>query len=120
LNSFFLLGEKKWITNGIFADFFTVAVRTTEGKGMAGISLLLLEKGMPGLKTRPMNCSGAWASGTSILMSPFSSGPFASFVVPGTTYITMEDVKVPVENLIGKENHGFKYIMYNFNFERCY
>jgi alkylation response protein AidB-like acyl-CoA dehydrogenase len=29
----------------------------------------------------------------------------------GTTYITMEDVKVPVENLIGAENNGFKYIM---------
>ena len=29
----------------------------------------------------------------------------------GTTYITMEDVKVPVENLIGVENNGFKYIM---------
>jgi alkylation response protein AidB-like acyl-CoA dehydrogenase len=28
------------------------------------------------------------------------------------------DVKVPVENLIGKENQGFKYIMYNFNNER--
>lgn len=36
----------------------------------------------------------------------------------GTTYITMEDVKVPVENLIGKEGEGFKYIMYNFNHER--
>ena len=29
----------------------------------------------------------------------------------GTTYITMEDVKVPVENLIGVENQGFKIIM---------
>lgn len=36
----------------------------------------------------------------------------------GTTYIIMEDVKVPVENLIGKENDGFKYIMSNFNYER--
>lgn len=40
-------GEKKWITNGMFADYFTVAVRTG-GEGMGGISLLLLEKGMPG------------------------------------------------------------------------
>jgi alkylation response protein AidB-like acyl-CoA dehydrogenase len=36
-------GEKKYITNGIFADYFTVAVRTG-GKGMGGISLLLIEK----------------------------------------------------------------------------
>jgi len=90
-------GEKKWITNGVFADFFTVAVRTG-GEGMGGVSLLLLERGMPGITTRQMQCSGVWPS--------------------GTTYITFEDVKVPVENLIGKENQGFKYIMYNFNHER--
>ncbi|KAI9291318.1 acyl-CoA dehydrogenase NM domain-like protein [Neoconidiobolus thromboides FSU 785] len=90
-------GEKKWITNGVFADYFTVAVRTG-GEGMNGVSLLLIEKDMPGVKTRQMNCSGVWAS--------------------GTTYITFEDVKVPVNNLIGKENKGFKYIMFNFNHER--
>lgn len=65
---------------------------------MNGVSLILLEKDMPGLKTRHMPCSGVWASGTS--------------------YITMEDVKVPIENLIGQENKGFKAIMYNFNHER--
>lgn len=53
---------------------------------------------MPGITTRQMKCSGVWPS--------------------GTTYITFEDVKVPVENLIGKENEGFKYVMYNFNHER--
>jgi alkylation response protein AidB-like acyl-CoA dehydrogenase len=90
-------GEKKWITNGIFADFFTVACRTG-GPGMNGISLLLLERTMPGVTTRQMNCQGVWSS--------------------GTTYVTFEDVKVPVENLIGKENEGFKYVMYNFNHER--
>jgi alkylation response protein AidB-like acyl-CoA dehydrogenase len=35
-----------------------------------------------------MDCQGVWSS--------------------GTTYVTFEDVKVPVENLIGKENQGFK------------
>ena len=90
-------GEKKWITNGVFCDFFTVAVRTG-GEGAGGISLLLLERGMKGLETKQMKCMGVWPS--------------------GTTYITMEDVHVPVENLIGAENQGFKYIMYNFNHER--
>merc|ERR1719235_1507704 len=66
--------------------------------GMKGISLLLLEKTMPGITTRKMKCSGVWSS--------------------GTTYITFEDVKVPACNLIGKENKGFKYIMSNFNHER--
>ncbi|CAI2187120.1 4685_t:CDS:2 [Funneliformis geosporum] len=90
-------GEKKWITNGVFAHYFTVAVRTG-GTGMGGISLLLIERDMPGVKTRQMLCSGVWASGTS--------------------YITFEDVKVPKSNLIGKENGGFKCIMHNFNHER--
>lgn len=65
---------------------------------MGGISLLLLEKGMPGITTRKMKCSGVWSS--------------------GTTYMTFEDVKVPVENLVGEENKGFPCIMYNFNHER--
>ena len=87
---FIVNGEKKWITNGVFADYFTVAVRTG-GPGIGGISLLLVERVFPGVKTSQMNCSGIWCSGTS--------------------YITFEDVKVPVENLIGKENQGFKCIM---------
>lgn len=91
-------GEKKWITNGTFADFFTVAVRTSPEPGFNSISFLLLERGMPGIKTTQMKCSGVWPS--------------------GTAYITFEDVKVPKANLIGKENKGFKYIMQNFNSER--
>jgi len=94
---YILNGEKKWITNGVFADFFTVAVRTG-GKGMGGLSLLLVERQFAGVTTKQMQCSGVWPS--------------------GTTYITFEDVKVPAENLIGKENEGFKYIMMNFNHER--
>eukprot|EP00391_Amoebophrya_sp_Ameob2_P003637 CAMPEP_0179000056 /NCGR_PEP_ID=MMETSP0795-20121207/10444_1 /TAXON_ID=88552 /ORGANISM="Amoebophrya sp., Strain Ameob2" /LENGTH=424 /DNA_ID=CAMNT_0020692979 /DNA_START=252 /DNA_END=1526 /DNA_ORIENTATION=- len=90
-------GEKKWITNGIFADFFSVAVRTG-GPGMKGISMLLIEKTMPGVKTRRMDCQGVHPS--------------------GTTYVTFDEVKVPCSNLIGKENEGFGVIMKNFNHER--
>lgn len=90
-------GEKKWITNGIWSDYFTTAVRTG-GPGMNGVSLLLIERDFPGVSTRRMDCQGVWSS--------------------GTTYITFEDVKVPVENLIGKENQGFRVIMTNFNHER--
>ncbi|KAJ4190588.1 hypothetical protein NW767_011208 [Fusarium falciforme] len=89
-------GEKKWITNGIWCDYFTTAVRTGEN-GMNGVSLLLIERG-EGVTTRRMNCQGVHSS--------------------GTTYITFEDVKVPVENLLGKENKGFRVIMTNFNHER--
>lgn len=80
-------GEKKWITNGIWCDYFTTAVRTG-GPGMNGVSLLLIEREHGGVSTRRMDCQGVWSS--------------------GTTYITFEDVKVPVENLLGKENQGFR------------
>ncbi|KAJ3488122.1 hypothetical protein NLG97_g6257 [Lecanicillium saksenae] len=93
---FIVNGEKKWITNGIWADYFTTAVRTG-GPGMNGVSLLLIERS-EGVSTRRMDCQGVWSS--------------------GTTYVTFEDVKVPVENLLGKKNQGFRVIMSNFNHER--
>jgi alkylation response protein AidB-like acyl-CoA dehydrogenase len=80
-------GEKKWITNGIMSEYFTTAVRTG-GEGMGGVSLLVIERSAGGVSTRRMDCQGVWSS--------------------GTTYITFEDVKVPVENLLGKENKGFQ------------
>jgi len=89
-------GEKKWITNGVFADFFCTAVRTGS-PGAGGVSLLLIERS-EGVTTKQMQCQGVWAS--------------------GTTYVTFENVKVPVEHLIGRENSGFRYIMHNFNPER--
>jgi len=94
---FVVNGTKKWITGGLMADYFTLACRTG-GAGMTGISLLLLEKDMPGIHIRKMhtqqdNCHN-------------------------TTFITLENVKVPKRNLIGKKNHGFMYIMSNFNHER--
>lgn len=92
-------GEKKWITNGIWCDYFTTAVRTG-GEGMGGISVLLIEREAGGVSTRKMDCQGVWSS--------------------GTTYVTFEDVKVPVGNLLGKHNKGFPVIMTNFNHEvRC-
>eukprot|EP01126_Amoeba_proteus_P021520 TRINITY_DN2187_c0_g1_i1.p1 TRINITY_DN2187_c0_g1~~TRINITY_DN2187_c0_g1_i1.p1 ORF type:complete len:546 (-),score=99.66 TRINITY_DN2187_c0_g1_i1:146-1783(-) len=92
---FIVNGEKKWITNGIYADYFTTAVRTGEGRN--GVSVLLIERG-PGVTTKQMDCMGLTAS--------------------GTTYITFEDVRVPVSNLLGQLNKGFTIIMHNFNHER--
>ncbi|KAJ9443930.1 putative Acyl-CoA dehydrogenase [Diplonema papillatum] len=89
-------GEKKWITGGVFADYFTTAVRTG-GKGMGGISLLLIPR-TEGVTTKQIYTS----------YSPSA----------GTAYVMFQDVKVPVENLIGKENAGFACIMSNFNHER--
>ena len=93
-SSYILNGQKKWITNGIFADWFTVACKT----GPASISLLMVHKSMPGIRTRRMDCQGVHSS--------------------GTTFIQFENVVVPQTHLIGTEGEGFKYIMKNFNHER--
>jgi len=92
-------GEKKWIPNGIFADYFTVAVRTGSTKNGGGaLSFLVVPRQTRGVTTRRMDCTGT--------------------LDRGTTYILFEDAKVPVENLVGKEGEGFKYIGFNFNHER--
>ncbi|KAK2811061.1 hypothetical protein FQN50_002396 [Emmonsiellopsis sp. PD_5] len=91
-------GTKKWITNGIWADYTTMAVRTG-GPGAGGLSLLVVPlKNYPGVEMRRFSVAGQTCS--------------------GTTFIELDDVKVPVENLIGKEGMGMKYIMTNFNHER--
>ena len=91
-------GSKTFITSGVRADFYTVAVRTGE-PGFAGISLLLIEKGTPGFTVgRQLKKMGWWASDTAELF--------------------FEDCQVPVGHLIGSENMGFACIMGNFQSER--
>jgi alkylation response protein AidB-like acyl-CoA dehydrogenase len=88
-------GMKKWITNGMFADFFTVAVRTGgEGSGMLGVELLLVERTRAGVRTRPMDCMGVKGS--------------------GTAFVEFNDVVVPARNLIG----GVHSLLRNFVTER--
>jgi acyl-CoA dehydrogenase len=90
-------GEKTFITSGMRADFYTVAVRTG-GPGMGGISLILIERDRPGFTRTPLKKMGWWASDTATLH--------------------FDDCRVPAENLIGAENAGFIGIMMNFNDER--
>lgn len=69
---------------------------------------------------------GSSSSGISLLVVPLLDTPGVSMrrlkvsgqISAGTTYITLEDVRVPVSHLIGAENHGMRYIMTNFNHER--
>ena len=91
-------GSKTFITSGVRADYYTVAVRTG-GDGFGGVSLLLIEKGTPGFTVgRSLKKMGWWASDTAELF--------------------FDDCRVPVENLIGVENMGFACIMANFQSER--
>ncbi|KAF2637078.1 short-chain specific acyl-CoA dehydrogenase mitochondrial precursor [Massarina eburnea CBS 473.64] len=91
-------GTKKWITNGIWSDYASMAVRTG-GPGASGLSMLVVPlKGYAGVKMRRLKVGGQ--------------------VSAGTTFIELDDVRVGVENLIGVEGQGMKYIMTNFNHER--
>jgi acyl-CoA dehydrogenase len=91
-------GSKTFITSGVRADYYTVAVRTGE-PGFGGVSLLLVEKGTPGFSVgRTLKKTGWWASDTAELF--------------------FEDCRVPAANLIGPENGGFFCIMTNFQPER--
>jgi len=96
-NHFIINGSKKWITGGLMADWFTMAVRTG-GEGSKGLSLILVPRHTPGINIRKMP-------------THFDNSH-------NTTFILLDDVKVPVENLIGQEGRGFQYIMHNFNHER--
>jgi len=96
-NHYVVNGSKMFITNGIRADYYTVAVRTG-GEGMGGISLLLLEKGMPGFTQTKLDKMGWHCSDTAALY--------------------FDNVEVPAENLIGPENGSFVRILENFNSER--
>ena len=54
-------GAKKWITNGIFADYCTAAVRTG-GEGTQGISALIIPMKAPGVTCRKIENSGVQAT----------------------------------------------------------
>lgn len=93
-------GTKKWITNGTMADYATMAVRTgSPSSGAKGLSMLVVPlKDQPGVSRRRVKVAGQISAGTS--------------------FIELDDVRVPRENLIGEEGMGMKYIMNNFNHER--
>ncbi len=83
-------GAKKWITNAFWSEWSTMAVRTG-GPGPGGLSLIVVPlKGYPGVTMRRLKVQGSKSS--------------------GTTFIELDDVKVPVENLVGKEGMGMKYM----------
>ncbi|MDT5088199.1 MAG: acyl-CoA dehydrogenase, partial [Mycobacterium sp.] len=91
-------GAKTYITSGVRADFVTTAVRTG-GEGYGGISLLVIDKGLPGFTvSAPLDKMGWRASDTAEL--------------------SFQDVRVPVANLVGTENTGFVQIAQNFVSER--
>lgn len=92
-------GQKTFISNGILSDVVIVYCKTTPGEGAKGTSLLVLERGMEGFERgRNLEKIGLHAQ--------------------DTAEIFFKDVRVPVENLLGEEGMGFKYLMHNLPQER--
>jgi acyl-CoA dehydrogenase len=90
-------GSKMFITNGVRAGFYVTALKTTGEGGHHGLSFLIVDKG-EGVSASAIEKLGWHASDTGL--------------------IAFEDVFVPDENLLGRENEGFYLIMANFQWER--
>src|SRR3984893_5977392 len=90
-------GEKTYITNGVRAHFIVTAVKTSEQGGHHGISFLIIDRG-EAVSSSKLEKLGWHASDTAT--------------------ISLQDVYVPEENLLGELNEGFKLIMANFQWER--
>ncbi|MFJ9844711.1 acyl-CoA dehydrogenase family protein [Kitasatospora sp. NPDC101155] len=96
---YLLNGAKTFISNGILADLVIVVARTTPEGGSHGLSLLAVERGMPGFERgRNLDKIGQKAQDTAELF--------------------FEDVRVPKENLVGEFNGGFIHLMRNLAQER--
>jgi alkylation response protein AidB-like acyl-CoA dehydrogenase len=93
-------GRKMYITNGARADFLTCVVQTDPGSGHRGISLFLIDTGLPGVSvSRKLRKLGMQSS--------------------DTAEIALDDVPVPHDNLIGGEpGQGFAQLMWQLQYER--
>ncbi|WP_329494335.1 acyl-CoA dehydrogenase family protein [Kitasatospora herbaricolor] len=96
---YLLNGSKTFISNGIIADLVVVVARTTPEGGAHGLSLLVVERGMPGFERgRNLDKIGQKAQDTAELF--------------------FNDVRVPKANLLGEENGAFVSLMRNLAQER--
>jgi alkylation response protein AidB-like acyl-CoA dehydrogenase len=91
-------GQKTWTTLGQYADWIFCLVRTDPAaKKQSGISFLLIDMRSPGVTVRPIiTLDGAHE----------------------VNEVWLEDVEVPVENLIGEENRGWIYAKFLLGHER--
>ncbi len=91
-------GQKTWTTLGQHANMIFCLVRTDPGaKKQEGISFLLIDMESPGVEVRPITLIDGSAE---------------------VNEVWFTDVRVPVENLVGKENEGWTYAKYLLTHER--
>jgi len=91
-------GSKCFITNGGYADWYTVYAKTDKDAGHRGISAFVVPKDETVTVDKKEDKLGQRASNTAT--------------------ITFNETEVPAENLLGEENHGFKLAMQTLDFTR--
>ncbi len=91
-------GSKTFITNGVYSDYLVVAAKTSPELGGKGMSIFVIDREAPGISATKLDKLGWRASDTG--------------------EIAFDNVKIPLENLMGEENAGFGYIMQHFATER--
>jgi alkylation response protein AidB-like acyl-CoA dehydrogenase len=98
-SSYVINGTKTFITNGVHSDLVIVVAKTDPAAGSRGISLVVVERGMDGFQRgRKLAKVGMHAQDTAELV--------------------FQDVRVPVENMLGEPGKGFGYLMHNLPQER--
>jgi acyl-CoA dehydrogenase len=90
-NTYVINGSKTFITNGGYADWYTVYAKTDPEAGHRGISAFVVPRDAGVVVDKHEDKMGQRASNTAT--------------------ITFDDVEVPAANLLGEENHGFKLAM---------
>lgn len=92
-------GSKTFITNGILSDLVIVVAKTDPSQTHSGVSLVVVERGMEGFsRGKNLEKIGMHAQDTAELF--------------------FDNVKIPLDNLLGQEGHGFYYLMNNLPQER--
>jgi acyl-CoA dehydrogenase len=95
-DDYVITGQKRWITNGGVASFYTVFAREEGTTRHKGITCFVVERDTPGLSVgKKENKMGQRCS--------------------NTTDVIFEDVKVPKANVVGPEGEGFKVAMRTFD-----
>jgi acyl-CoA dehydrogenase len=96
---YLLNGTKMFITNGQLADVYFVAAKTDPAAGSKGVTMFIVEKGMPGFAVGKKLDKHGWRSSD-------------------TAELVFANCRVPAANVLGAEGKGFYSIMKNFQNER--